>query len=62
MSKSPEAEIENVSQGGFMAKMKAHFRRFWWLHLIIFCACFLFVALMLFVYLAFHADSQKKLM
>jgi hypothetical protein len=31
----------------FGQKVKRHFRRFWWLHLIIFCASFLIIALCL---------------
>jgi hypothetical protein len=32
---------------GYRHKVKRHFRRFWWLHLIIFCAGFLIIALCL---------------
>lgn len=36
-----------VQPAGFGHKVKRHCARFWWLHLIIFCAGFLIIALCL---------------
>lgn len=48
---TPGEEMGHVEeiQGspGFGAKVKAHLRRFWWLHLFIFVACTLIIVLCL---------------
>jgi hypothetical protein len=40
-------ESQPVQPNGFGQKTKRHFKRFWWLHIIVFCAVFLIVALCL---------------
>jgi len=46
-----------VAKGGFFAKTKRHCARFWWLHIIIFCVCFLIIALCL-VYVGMPKIAQ----
>lgn len=46
-----------VAKAGFFAKTKRHCARFWWLHIIIFCICFLIIALCL-VYVGLPRIAQ----
>lgn len=61
--KKLEAEQFEVQQSAiappttFGGKVKRHFARFWWLHLIVFCAGFLIIALCL-VYVAMPKIAQ----
>ncbi|KAL1959476.1 hypothetical protein VTO42DRAFT_1921 [Malbranchea cinnamomea] len=58
MSKTEEVEVEQApTKRPFSAKLKAHFRKWWWLHLIIFCACVLLIALPL-VYVGYPRIAQ----
>lgn len=42
--KRPEDHVEEIRKPTVAARLKAHLRRFWWLHLIIFiCATLLIV-------------------
>jgi len=36
-----------AAKGGFGSKLKRHYARRWWIHLIIFCVTFLIIALCL---------------
>ncbi|KAI4250544.1 MAG: hypothetical protein L6R40_000144 [Gallowayella cf. fulva] len=58
----PQTHVQELtSEGGkqsFGAKLKAHFRRFWWLHLIFFIASTLIIVLCL-LYVAFPRISQN---
>lgn len=42
-----EVGMEQRKKPGFGARLTAHYKRFWWLHLIIFIACTLIIALCL---------------
>lgn len=34
-----------LAKRGFGARLKAHFKKWWWVHLIIFCSVFLIICL-----------------
>ncbi|KAL8774247.1 MAG: hypothetical protein Q9209_000998 [Squamulea sp. 1 TL-2023] len=57
----PQSDVREITsekgKRSFGAKLKAHFRRFWWLHLIIFIASTLIIVLCL-VYVAIPRISQ----
>ncbi|KAL8811072.1 MAG: hypothetical protein Q9223_007611 [Gallowayella weberi] len=57
----PQSEVQEVAieggKQGFGAKLKAHFRRYWWLHLISFVVSTLIIVLCL-IYVAFPRISQ----
>ncbi|KAL9001426.1 MAG: hypothetical protein Q9169_000001 [Polycauliona sp. 2 TL-2023] len=57
----PQSDVREISnerkKPGFGAKLKAHFRRFWWLHLILFIASILIIVLCI-VYVAFPRIAQ----
>ena len=38
-------ELERGRKPGFGARLKAHYKKFWWLHLLIFIACTLIIVL-----------------
>ena len=40
-------ELDAAKSPGFGAKLKAHLKKFWWLHLIIFISCTLIIVLCL---------------
>lgn len=46
-------------KSGFLGKTKRHCARFWWLHLIVFCICFLIIALCL-VYVGLPRIAQHN--
>ena len=50
----PQSDVREITSEGrkqsFGAKLKAHFKRFWWLHLILFIASTLIIVLCLYVY------------
>ncbi|KAL3481142.1 hypothetical protein BJX99DRAFT_253804 [Aspergillus californicus] len=57
-----KAAVEEVPVGAtakpsFWTRVKAHFKKWWWVHLIIFCACFLIIALPL-VYVGYPNIAQ----
>ncbi|KAL6716796.1 hypothetical protein ACLMJK_004708 [Lecanora helva] len=51
-------EVDSTMSRGFRAKTKAHLRKFWWLHLIIFISCALIIILPL-IYVGFPHISQN---
>ncbi|KAL8788554.1 MAG: hypothetical protein Q9213_001627 [Squamulea squamosa] len=57
----PQSDVREITsekgKRSFGAKLKAHFRRFWWLHLIFFISSTLIIVLCL-VYVAFPRISQ----
>ncbi|KAL8671486.1 MAG: hypothetical protein Q9168_004021, partial [Polycauliona sp. 1 TL-2023] len=59
--KSAQSDIREITHEsptpGFGAKLKTHFKRFWWLHLILFIASTLIIVLCL-VYVAFPRIAQ----
>ncbi|KAI4266144.1 MAG: hypothetical protein LQ337_008883 [Flavoplaca oasis] len=58
----PQSDVREITSQGrkqsFGAKLKAHFKRFWWLHLILFIASTLIIVLCL-VYVAFPHIAQN---
>ncbi|KAL2798285.1 hypothetical protein BJX66DRAFT_56442 [Aspergillus keveii] len=62
---SDKAAVEEVAVPGatkptFFTKVKTHFKKWWWVHLIIFCACFLIIALPL-VYVGYPNIAQDDI-
>ena len=43
--KNPKAHVEEIHKPTLAARLKAHLRRFWWLHLIIFICVTLLIVL-----------------
>ncbi|KAL9002360.1 MAG: hypothetical protein Q9180_009980, partial [Flavoplaca navasiana] len=58
----PQSGVREITSEGrkrsFGAKLKAHFKRFWWLHLILFIASILVIVLCI-VYVAFPRIAQN---
>ncbi|KAJ5780341.1 hypothetical protein N7457_005501 [Penicillium paradoxum] len=59
-TKASVVEAENVGvapKKGFGARLVAHFKKWWWVHLIIFCACVLIITLPV-VYVGYPRIAQ----
>ncbi|KAL8875591.1 MAG: hypothetical protein Q9198_006072, partial [Flavoplaca austrocitrina] len=61
----PQSDVREVTSEGrkqsFGAKLKAHFKRFWWLHLILFIASILIIVLCMYVYLLIPSRTFPRM-